>query len=95
MEVENPELYQYDGEVVAKAEEMGKPGLVDIKQRTVGCCGGPGLGACAVGMRCGSRGRALARAQAVAVACHRPGPHCRTRSGQTGPPPPHAERLPV
>jgi hypothetical protein len=37
VEVENPELYQYDGDVIAKAEEMGKPGLVDIRQRTVGC----------------------------------------------------------
>ena len=35
MEVPNPELYQYDGEVLAKAEEMGKPGLVDIKQKQV------------------------------------------------------------
>lgn len=31
----DPELYQYDGEVLAKAEEMGKPGLVDIKQKQV------------------------------------------------------------
>ena len=36
MEVTNPELYQYDGEVLAKAEEMGKPGLVAIKQKQVG-----------------------------------------------------------
>jgi hypothetical protein len=36
VEVPNPELYQYDGEVLAKAEEMGKPGLVDIKQKQVG-----------------------------------------------------------
>lgn len=33
VEVTNPELYQYDGEVLAKAEEMGKPGLVAIKQK--------------------------------------------------------------
>jgi hypothetical protein len=33
VEVVDPELYQYDGEVLAKAEEMGKPGLVDIKQK--------------------------------------------------------------
>lgn len=26
----------YDGEVIAKAEEMGKPGLVTIKQKQVG-----------------------------------------------------------
>lgn len=32
----NPELYMYDGEVIAKAEEMGKPGLVTIKQKQVG-----------------------------------------------------------
>ena len=35
MEVTNPELYMYDGEVIAKAEEMGKPGLVSIKQKQV------------------------------------------------------------
>ncbi|GAB4818365.1 hypothetical protein N2152v2_005411 [Parachlorella kessleri] len=34
VEVQNPELYQYDGDVIAKAEELGKPGLVDIRQRT-------------------------------------------------------------
>jgi hypothetical protein len=34
--VANPELYQYDGDVLAKAEEMGKPGLVSIKQKQVG-----------------------------------------------------------
>ncbi|PSC75301.1 DNA-directed RNA polymerases IV and V subunit 3 [Micractinium conductrix] len=33
VEVANPELYMYDGEVLAKAEEMGKPGLVTIKQK--------------------------------------------------------------
>ena len=37
VEVVNPELYMYDGEVIAKAEEMGKPGLVTIKQKQV--CG--------------------------------------------------------
>lgn len=36
VEVVNPELYMYDGEVIAKAEEMGKPGLVTIKQKQVG-----------------------------------------------------------
>ena len=35
VEVANPELYMYDGEVLAKAEEMGKPGLVTIKQKQV------------------------------------------------------------
>ena len=35
VEVTNPELYMYDGEVIAKAEEMGKPGLVSIKQKQV------------------------------------------------------------
>lgn len=33
VEVANPETYQYDGEVIVKAEEMGKPGLVTIKQK--------------------------------------------------------------
>ena len=33
----DPERYQYDGEVLAKAEELGKPGLVDIIQRQVHC----------------------------------------------------------
>ncbi|KAL4430045.1 hypothetical protein ABPG77_004415 [Micractinium sp. CCAP 211/92] len=33
VEVANPEAYMYDGEVIAKAEEMGKPGLVTIKQK--------------------------------------------------------------
>lgn len=40
VEVTNPELYMYDGEVIAKAEEMGKPGLVTIKQKQVGGRGG-------------------------------------------------------
>lgn len=31
MEVVNIEIYQYDNECVLKAEEMGKPGLVDIR----------------------------------------------------------------
>ncbi|KDD74543.1 hypothetical protein H632_c1241p1 [Helicosporidium sp. ATCC 50920] len=31
VEIVNPESYQYDGEVIAKAEEMGVPGLVDIR----------------------------------------------------------------
>lgn len=35
VEVENAEAYMYDGECLAKAEEMGKPGLVTIKQRQV------------------------------------------------------------
>lgn len=33
VEVENPEAYTYDGEVLAKAEDMGKPGLVEITMR--------------------------------------------------------------
>ncbi|KAK9804348.1 hypothetical protein WJX72_008349 [[Myrmecia] bisecta] len=33
VEVENAEAYMYDGECIAKAEELGKPGLVDIHQR--------------------------------------------------------------
>ena len=32
VEVENLEAYIYDDECVMKAEEMGKPGLVDIRQ---------------------------------------------------------------
>lgn len=36
MEVVDPELYMYDGEVLAKAAELGKPGLIDICQRQVG-----------------------------------------------------------
>lgn len=30
--VENPEEYAYDDEPLHKAEELGKPGLVDIQQ---------------------------------------------------------------
>ena len=33
IEVEDPELYQYDGEVLAKAEELGVSGAIDIVQR--------------------------------------------------------------
>jgi len=33
IEVEDPELYQYDGEVLAKAEEFGVSGAIDIIQR--------------------------------------------------------------
>lgn len=33
IEVEDPELYQYDGEVLAKAQEIGVPGAIDIVQR--------------------------------------------------------------
>lgn len=33
VEVVNIEIYQYDNECVLKAEEMGKPGLVDIRAR--------------------------------------------------------------
>lgn len=35
VEVDNAELYQYDGEALAKSEELGKPGLVTIKERQV------------------------------------------------------------
>ena len=35
VEVENAEAYMYDGECLAKAEELGKPGLVTIKQKQV------------------------------------------------------------
>ena len=35
VEVDNAEAYMYDGECLAKAEELGKPGLVTIKQRQV------------------------------------------------------------
>lgn len=31
VEVVSPEAYAYDGECIAKAEELGKPGLVDIR----------------------------------------------------------------
>eukprot|EP00890_Picochlorum_soloecismus_P006604 jgi/Picsp_1/769/NSC_04258-R1_dna-directed rna polymerase ii subunit rpb3-a len=33
IEVVDPELYQYDGEVLSKAEELGVPGAIDIMQR--------------------------------------------------------------
>ena len=33
IEVENPESYQYDGEILAKCEEMGVIGAIDIVQR--------------------------------------------------------------
>lgn len=33
VEVENLEAYTYDDECLKKAEDMGKPGLVDIRQR--------------------------------------------------------------
>lgn len=39
VEIVDPELYMYDGEVLAKAAEMGKPGLIDICQRQVGVHG--------------------------------------------------------
>lgn len=29
----DPELYQYDGEVMAKAEELGQPGAIVIEPR--------------------------------------------------------------
>ena len=31
VEVVSPEAYAYDGECIAKAEELRKPGLVDIR----------------------------------------------------------------
>jgi hypothetical protein len=31
VEVLSPEAYAYDGECIAKAEELGKPGIVDIR----------------------------------------------------------------
>lgn len=33
MVIRDPEAYAYDGEVFAKAEELGKPGLIEIHQR--------------------------------------------------------------
>jgi DNA-directed RNA polymerase II subunit RPB3 len=33
IEVVDPELYMYDGEVLVKAEELGVPGAIDIVQR--------------------------------------------------------------
>jgi hypothetical protein len=35
VEVEDPEKYRFDGECLAKAEEMGHPGIVDIVQKQV------------------------------------------------------------
>ena len=29
----DPELYQYDGEVMAKAEELGQPGAIAVEPR--------------------------------------------------------------
>lgn len=31
--MDKPENHMYDGEVLAKAEEMGKAGVIDIRQR--------------------------------------------------------------
>lgn len=36
VELDDVEQYRYDGEAEAKAEELGKPGLVTIKERQVG-----------------------------------------------------------
>jgi hypothetical protein len=40
--VVSPEAYAYDGECIAKAEELGEPGLVDIRPLPVitgcSCC---------------------------------------------------------
>lgn len=33
MKTESEELYAYDGECIAKAKELGKPGLIDIQPR--------------------------------------------------------------
>ena len=33
VEIDTPESYTYDGECLKKAEEMGKPGLVDIRAK--------------------------------------------------------------
>ena len=35
IDIVNPELYHYDGDCIAKAADMGFPGLVDIRQRQV------------------------------------------------------------
>ena len=35
VEIVNAEAYAYDGECIAKAEELGKPGLVDIQPKQV------------------------------------------------------------
>jgi DNA-directed RNA polymerase II subunit RPB3 len=33
VEIDAPDSYAYDGECLKKAEEMGKPGLVDIRAK--------------------------------------------------------------
>lgn len=33
IEIEDAERYRYDGECLIAAEEMGKPGLVEIRQK--------------------------------------------------------------
>ena len=38
VEIVSPEAYAYDGECIAKAEELGKPGLVDIRPLPVTLC---------------------------------------------------------
>lgn len=35
IEIDNPEAYKFDGECLLKAEEMGHPGIVEIKQKQV------------------------------------------------------------
>lgn len=35
VEIENAEWYRFDGECLSKAEEMGHPGIVTIKQKQV------------------------------------------------------------
>lgn len=35
VEIINAEAYAYDGECIAKAEEMRKPGLIDIQPKQV------------------------------------------------------------
>jgi hypothetical protein len=52
----------YDGDVLAKAEELGKPGLVTIKQKEVG------VAATAVYVPCGRRVPGSAE-PAFAVGC--------------------------
>ncbi|GFH31149.1 DNA-directed RNA polymerase II, 36 kDa polypeptide, partial [Haematococcus lacustris] len=34
VEIDNVENYRYDGDVLAKAEELGKPGVISIRQKT-------------------------------------------------------------
>ncbi len=53
----------YDGEVIAKAEEMGKPGLVTIKQKQVG----GGRQACS--LRQGRQGGKARRGGGAATGC--------------------------